>query len=806
MVCSFNSKRNPNKWKQLLFIFGLFIYSDLALAYESGSCDKFDFSEYSLPDGGFGYASPIRVLSNNVAITDDDGVIIEHLSFGRVLRPVDEKAQKVKVEVKIKDVKHTGWVDKKEILCGFLPLKNNKGVERKAFVKGQVVSLGAKNLSWVKPDLNMDVNDCTPATCQQLTRFDRNFIYEQRGEQVLLSKEYRLDDYSKQLLGWISLDNIFLWDSIYALRPTVNPDENRPLCIFSTLEQAKDFSAGDVELLKKCKSVAGGEGWFETDARIPLLDVVDGKQVYKVAFPAYRVLAEQKGDSLVIPGQSLAGASLSSKSLGGLDLSRLMSLKNKDIFFVIDGTRSMTEAINAIRGTEEKAGVVQRVVDEIISEPYFSESKFRFGFRVYRDGFYKGVNEGLSLSNMECAPDEEEQSANRAKFNQELAKVAVTSNDNDDYPEDVYGGLLGVLSKDIRGCEDNLKIIILIGDHGDREGNPQNLLPYLIDKNDKKATKMLVLIQSATNQNNYGDKLAQDAYKEYTTQAASLLAVAKQEQRYFHKLDEALLVERIIEDIKLTSHPFPDEIAFDIRNGKAFTASVEALKAKYAKIGVNIPQVIWDISDRKGKGLGEQYDKTVYDHTMIGYIPVDPESFVEEVWLTNDEFENWRGVIRKIAASVSSTGHKKREEVFNGLIAEIQRLIGNPPYSQKDETLDQYIRRGQGLPNSENSPLMSYGEDLRDPNLIEDCEIDNLRNWIRRSNRMLDMVANNQLPKYTITEPLTDYCELSDKGKKVPYILADPKAEVLCKNNRKCSYSHSLNGTSIYWIPEEYLP
>jgi hypothetical protein len=202
-----------------------------------------------------------------------------------------------------------GWVERSALLCALLPLKGESGLEQKFYFLPTITVPGDTSTT-VNAYPAPELKGCE-GQCRELSGFEGYFVFDvdEHNKSYLLSETYRLDDVS-QLVGWVSQENGFVWDTAYGLRPRedlVFPEGHklsgmeRIVCAYATIEDALTDPAG------RCLPIPGGNRWYLSEHRIPLLKFVEyeGKSFYKV-------ILSFGGLSFVIPftGQEQSGKAI----------------------------------------------------------------------------------------------------------------------------------------------------------------------------------------------------------------------------------------------------------------------------------------------------------------------------------------------------------------------------------------------------------------------------------------------------------------------------------------------------------------
>nr|VFJ59224.1 MAG: hypothetical protein BECKFW1821A_GA0114235_10898 [Candidatus Kentron sp. FW] len=793
-----NKSKQP--WFQLFFMIycmGLIIPTQ-SWAGE-GDCQHFDFRPF-YRKADLSWAGHARVTRGQAPLYDASAgdSVTGHLKFNTVLRVNAEQGNRIQV-THFGAANPIGWLEKSQALCRILPLRGKNGIERKIFIRTQATPKGEKQSS-IMARQQPAKGDCSSVgTCRELTRFVLQLVFDETDGYLLLGDRYRLEpENSSALLGWVSKDDVYEWPTAYALRPTEAPPKNRRLCAYPT---KKDARAGT-----NCIFVEGGTAWYTMGHRIPIL--AKERNLYKVAFPAYRGQGTSTGANK---------ARLSSTGFQEKDFSALTEKRYKDVFFLIDGTQSMQPAIDGVLGRRGQEGVVQRIMEKLRTDPELHRgSRFRFGFRIYRDRYARNGNlgEGLPLDSP-CAPDENDQQESEQRFLKAIADVKVTDEDDDDYPENLYGGIVQAIGNDMRSCPNHLKLLFVIGDAGydvnawgDQAIQQSRLISRLNRRTKTGTEKTLVFFVRTPDFSNraHDTEKYREAYRLFGAQGKALLTAIGLSEKFFIDEDFSAIPQRVVERLHKYGKVEINEIILDLRNGASFTESVRTMRQKYP----DIEPAFWDVLGNSVKNvLKDQYDKRVYDTVTEGYVPVSTD-FVEEVWLTATELRDWTHMILAGFDDVLKYREDEiRAKFVETLVNGLQRVIKKPPFQDTRETAREYAQRKGGLPVRENSPLLNYEwEEYMDERKVPSCEISRLATWGYRVKEMLGIIyGGKERPVFKKAEYPNSTCVgLSEKGRNIPWIQDTPRGEPLCPDDKRCRYDHPVLGRTIYWVPQEYLP
>ncbi len=193
----------------------------------------------------------------------------EALNFNENLMIEDVHGNYIKVR-QINSEKPLGWVNRSDILSVYTPRKSKTGLEQLFYVKADI---GNKGQNTVKAYPSSDLKDYYNKG-KKLSNFSAYFIFDidESNNSVLLSDYYRLDE-TARLIGWVSKNNGFIWDTAYGLRPA----SAETVCAYLNIQDAISR--------KSCVPITGGNQWFKSKHRIPLADAARYNGFYKVLLP-----------------------------------------------------------------------------------------------------------------------------------------------------------------------------------------------------------------------------------------------------------------------------------------------------------------------------------------------------------------------------------------------------------------------------------------------------------------------------------------------------------------------------------------
>ena len=818
--------------RKILMLVAVTIFLTILMTHfvlaSQGSCKSTIFPVNQ--DGKIDTPQLIKILKQGAAVYQDanSSTVIDSLDFNVNLKVLDANNSRIQVR-RLNNLEALGWVERDDLLCARYPLKGESGLEQKMYIR-TATEVRQDKPATVKAYPSPERLACD-GQCQELSRFNGYFVFDidTSSQSFLLSQTYRLQE-TDDLVGWISQEHGFVWDTAYGLRPReelIFPEgavidgkdvsgQERTVCAYVSLEDALQE--------KNCQPILGGDRWYRYPHRIPILERIEqeGRAFYKVVLPLPGAVVQQEGEKIKIRPELLG------ENPGAISL---LDMKHIDVLFLIDGTESMQPYIDAIRGTGERPGVVQQIIESLRREEAFREAEFRFGFRMYRDAYAKKGNlgEGLSLSS-DCESTTSRKN-DLENFETFIAGVTATQDDSDDYEENFFGGIRKAI-RDLTACPNNTKILFVIGDHGyDIEAQRKYQLQYgqeasqnweieptemdaLVNRlkgNKEEETKNIVTFFLQTPENTDPFLKHPEQYKQaydlFRKQALDILGeilpshLQAERDLYFMTTNDAELNDRILEGIKNFSNAEAiNELIYDLRGGTALTTAIQRLQGSPAYN--NIPGLFWELVEQgSSKKLGEQYENRIYDIILTGFIPVS-EDVVEDIWLKSADLDTWTDLLRDFEDMSALTGTEQREKFTFAIKDALERVIGKPPYEATGESLKVYLERKGGLPVRDTSVLFNYSiNDILDDRSVLDCEIDRLAGWLFNAKKIMSIIYRGDLrPQYKLEK----YPGECPRGESIPYvdgyISGIPFRESLMR------YDHQFQKAHIYWVPKEFLP
>jgi hypothetical protein len=262
-----------------------------------------------------------------------------------------------------------------------------------------------------------------------------------------------LDFFLFWLVGWVCAEQLIPWNSVLEIRPHKDLGDDGHACAY--------VSRGDALKGQNCQEIFGGPQWLRRNFYLPIVATHERDGLWEVVV-ATKVRLDE-------PAAGPTSAAPEWSDVGDEGDPQLEQFNRVDVFFLIDGTYSMRPWIDAILGAEGRPGLIQQVQSQLADE-LPKGVRVRYGFRVFTDTWPAGqssLGPAHRLLSDECGKQTAAQvEAHNRAFQDALAKVQRRpSEEGDDYFEDVYGGIDQAL-KDMAGCLDHMKILIVVGDGG----------------------------------------------------------------------------------------------------------------------------------------------------------------------------------------------------------------------------------------------------------------------------------------------------------------------------------------------------
>jgi len=769
----------------LLLCFPSVIYADIIGSCEGQLLEIDKYRQVIIDKPTIYQYKDKNIQKQGVDIKFGDSVIIAEIN--------EDNHGRVRIKKKSYAIFYTdlGWIERENLLCQFhKPLLNKDGIERKIYTKPKPSKHSHEAI--VKSYPRPDINSCNKFDCKTISRFQLRFVFAEDtiNKKYLTSAFYNVNKPGR-IDGWVDSGDALPWDTREALRPS---DNIKQTVIYKSY-QAASIQSNNVKDKIFISGNASGE-WYSYHDRIPIIEkfFTNGKLVYKVAAPGIGLTC----DSSIFEHDNL--------------LQHINSLKHVDIFFLIDGTMSMEKWINKVKT------LVDSIVNEFETEPDFSETCLRFGFRIYRDGYAdkklnceKGVCEGINLPNDSC--QECIMFRNKSNFKSEISKslmkkIFIKKESQDDNCEALYNGLRRA-ELDIKPCLKNVKILFVIGDCGDRSNKIPNKLIKKLQRIERFAMFFVQVPKS------FNSKKYSKAYKKFSDQGNRILSelYAKKYLKgyiinpydYFIRLENTEdVINKLFPIIKqYTNSKEVNELISAFYRGEAISPY---LKRKMKKHDLPVLFVHWV---KYGNKFGEQWNQKV-DHRVIDAFVIDSEEWVKEVWITDDEYDYYYRVLKKTSDSISEVS-KQRRRFIKAFAETLRGIVGKPPIKDTGEELNKYVKNRLSITIRDDSKLLQYS--LDDLSNIEPCELKRLKFYIEQKYNILEILGtypNNKIILNRSNNFSEECFGISEKGRRIPMIDQINFGRRLAPKNiqdkTKYSYRHRQGDNWGYWLPVEFLP
>lgn len=811
-----------------------------------GACSRAYFEDPGAtgdirPDGRVIRNEPIAILRGGAEVyADPDGGsrVTETLEFGEriFITSEDNGFFSVNRDTRDKATRDFGWVRGQDLLCRSSPIQNDDGISRKFYVRTQA-TFSEDGVGSIRAKAGPETEDCAGINgrCRELTRFTLYYVYamDELSRRVLLLGTPESEG-DTPLVGWVNLDDGYLWDTRFGLRPRENlvfddavgdwkAGEERRACLYETLEEAEN-ATDDICFVP----ILGGNRWFNYSLRIPVFDRVEhnGKAYFRVALPSAGVGSEAGDDVMT--------------QVAGLDeaIKVLQNLSNIDVFFLLDGSQSMGPHIESIVGSEEKEGVLDSIQNAFANDARFEDVQVRYGFRVYRDHYAGdfGIGEGMPFDN-NCKPTPEELEANRTTFQQQVRAIDPEFTDpnsprDTDHEENLILGL-AFAADDMVACPDHVKLLFVVGDTGyDLEtqierGTPieseEEVLSYLTQGFSTEIDPIIpffIQVPKVRDTSSYvtaydkftdqGQMFAQRIGQHFTDNLKGNAEIKIEE--HFFSLDgndpEASrieLVNYVLDRVSRFGDQRPvNEVIAELQGGAALVDIISALQGSG-----NVPALrLAQIEKRICEELGAACTERVFNDITEGYIE-DNEDIALDIWVESEEFENWRLKLEVLKNTNQVTPRELSQVIVRMMVDGLQKTIGELSPSEMNMSLADFLKLKHGLPTGQQTPLLNYtiadfvyNADVGggDAALVEICELYRVARWLERHREVFAAVDSSEVPLFSLKE--VESCEMRYPTPEL--VLEGTGRERFPEDSM--SFRQAQMNRSIFWIPNEYLP
>lgn len=726
----------------------------------------------------------LRVLVDQAPVFSSEELIataIDQLAFDTRLDPVRFLPSRRAVEVRrAGEDSALGWMHADDLLCNqrALTLEATK-LDRKLFIQSDN---DATTYAYPSPVQT----ECGIGACRPVTRFELYFILAEDLERrrLLVSQNYNPSS-ADPLVGWIDQSSGIEWNTVLGLQPLRN------ISGYNRLEDAVAASSGEERT--PTVFLQAGSHWYSHSFHVPLLDTVSANDDPRRRF--YRFSA---------PGVGLTGYS-------DIDTTRLERLKDVDIFFVLDGTYSMRSHLESARSA------VSAIVDQLTRDPKYSETSFRFGFRVYRDDYAgnRGVGEGLPLSADNC--QESSVDSNRRAFIRALEQVVASTSDGSSdrtLTENLFAGLEQAFI-DIEPCGDRTKLLFVIGDAGDNDSLMSDAVLLGLHELAKPPILFFISPESPAGES----KRHYDALERFRAQGLELIAHALGRLKSYQKeraldpsahllsLSPGTLPKEVKQIVgNYSRSDWANLVIQRLRNGEGLEEILTDLRIEGDMPVVYMQLIHSEMCER----LGPQCKEGLSHGVTTAYSAIG-DAWQEEVWVTAQQLENWVNVLRKVSDRVNiATGTEKRQEFIETLVGRLETDAGEPKLRESGLTMAEFLEKRPGLPGRADSPLLRYT--IAELEKIPICELNFLMEWVAAISELINRVLAT--PQYKVDVSYENYPEYlcpnaTEKGRAIQRLIFSDERRALGRDPRSgevYSYEKSFRGDRRYWIPRSFLP
>jgi hypothetical protein len=647
-----------------------------------------------------------------------------------------------------------------------------------------------------------------PSSCIEVSRFQWYFIYAEESGHYLISESANLGNNQTRLMGWLPVADAYNWNTALGVRPAedlatrrATPQDPRKedfICAYRSREDLNSHS--------NCNEILGGRRWFGLDVRMAVLK--EENQIYDVIFSN----AGTAGRDVITPLTE--------------------GLKKLDVFFVIDGTKSMQPVIDGVKL------LVGRLTEQTKAK-LSQGGQIRFGFRIYRDsvtGSCDGVSnsEHLEFRQSDC------DTKNEDEFKRAIENVkAYDPPGDDDFPENSFGGMAQA-GIDFAACPDHAKIVFIIGDHGydgakqqkkgfhpwteaqvaarfRRDAGP-NTQPRF------NAPPIVFFIQTPSEEASTPEvakKNYNSAYKLFADQAKTILQAIyaggglTDPNQYFIQMLPGNISDSTIQRVsaQVDTYLNPEAVNLLASRLRAGQSLVEAIESMRANSQLNIPiRYLQFVTEALCQQLREQCRQKVFEGVNRAYVPVSND-LVPEVLLSRDQLDRWVKILDIFKTFASRTrGQAGRDLLVSTLLTSLGSML-QIDFQNDQVPLGKRMQFAAGLPHGAQSMLMQYSsDDLKDSTKVPSCEIDYLAQYGAKKHDVLNIVFDSSgklLARFDETHWPEGSCpNLSDKGKSIPFIEGAVRPISLNAGQDETNYTvmRKIGNDFFFWIPVRYLP
>lgn len=453
------------------FLFILIVLINVLSLNAQNSCGMLS------PHEGGGIYWEVIVNKNNVPVYRDNDCTIKvsnkTLSFKSKFNVCNEGANRSSLKLEIGSDKY--WVKKEDLLLTSRSLTTTSGIA----VKASVVSYFGGDT----PDgtyYDNPTNDYGPKkNIGSVMWYDFYFVYDTypksknkdvgNSQYVLLGKKYKYtagassegsQSPNKIIFGWFKTRDLLIWNTRLAFEPNLSPSSKREKAHNKTyasiwkvksdaVSYSENSSSRKILISNDKKLVENNITLQHSDYRFPALEksTQNGKIAYRIAFAG-----------------NLYGQRRFSE-----ELKEAENIKNIEILFVVDGTKTMIEPLKSI-----PKGISDAISN--ISRNFGKDYSLTWKLAVFRNSKDHAVNQGYYYYG---------ETKNVNKLRSWIRSIRGKSTSNL-LPEDMFYGTQLALEEAFTGKKESVRIVFLISDVKGEERKRERATPTYLGRSLKQ--------------------------------------------------------------------------------------------------------------------------------------------------------------------------------------------------------------------------------------------------------------------------------------------------------------------------------
>jgi hypothetical protein len=635
-----------------------------------------------------------------------------------------------KTDVYSGEFEELGWIKCSNLILNSYALLNKNSIPRKAMA---LVSLDDAKVQLQKVDIEkfkLYYGPDNDSEKGEAKKFEIYYVFKEVKGKKLLARADKLSgsqiSLESNVAGWIANFHVTDWDSRLCLEissktDAVNSYSNKEIPVYPTIEKLTSFLNSGIE---------------KTDGSIMKFNLKPSRpDPYIMRMPVISNLDNQLNKEVATVGSL-------EKSTDQQDVASIMrkiqnaknKLENVNILFVIDGTVSMKAYFKPVAKSIEK--IIQN--NNLLG----ANNKLRFGVVIYRD-----------YPDEEGAVEVEPLTANYEDVIRKIANTECKSNPMDpNLPEAQYNGIINGLKK--AGLnKDQSNIIVLIGDAGNHNPDPQGLNINQVCQTLKDYEASLVTFQVINGKD--------QTYTDFNFDAQDMLiktgGLYKDRSRV--KLEEVDLKNTYKLNFKSASgsKDIPDLYMFGRFTYASGTEPMATSLLEKNIVNTTREYVLWvenvlSMCENIKTGNSDLYSediiiylktklgltendigklKKIKEFSFIGYTATrfygnDVDCYQPVVFLSQDELSQTIDIF-KLYRDENQTGTEKKDNLKKVLVAQTMKMLGEVSEDNiLDKNLEDIWQIILAIPFDKKGKYGSLGKKkLRDLNKLSDKEMSN---------------------------------------------------------------------------------